>query len=78
MCNQFRSKSCNEPTCVIFLSTALVTATTSDNTAVIVGGVVGVVALVVTGIIVVSVLVLRYWSRNRQAEYSIKQNESYE
>ena len=61
---------------MIYLSTA--TATASDSTAGIVGGVVGVVALLVIGIIVVSVLVLRYWSRNKRDEYSITQNESYE
>ena len=49
------------------LSTA--TVTSSDNTAAIVDGVVAVVALVVTGIIVMIVLVLRYWPKNRRAEY---------
>ena len=59
---------------MIFLSTA--TITTSDNTAAIVGGVVAVVALLVIGVTIV--LVLRYWSKNRRAEYILKRHESYE
>ena len=55
------------------LSTA--TVTSSNNIAAIVGGVVAVVALFVIGIIVMTVLVLRYRSKNRRADHSLKRHE---